>query len=57
MTTSVSAGTATTQAFTDVKDSRSKTNDATATSYAVTSNGPPVAYSGPLKGTQLCGLR
>jgi hypothetical protein len=57
MTTSVSAGTATTQAFTDVKDSRSKTNDATATSYAVTSNGPPVATSGPLKGTQLCGLR
>jgi hypothetical protein len=36
ITTSV-AGATTTQAFTDVKDSISKTYDTTATSYAVTS--------------------
>ena len=44
------------QAFTNVKDSISKTFDATDTSYEVTSNGP-VVTTGPLKGTTFCGSR
>jgi hypothetical protein len=55
ITTSV-AGATTSQAFTDVKDSISKTYDTTAISYAVTSN-DPVVTSGPLKGTTFCGSR
>lgn len=55
MTTSV-IGATITQAFTNVKDSISKTYDATNTSYEVTSNGP-VVTTGPLKGTTLCGSR
>ena len=55
MTSSV-IGATITQAFTNVKDSISKTFDATDTSYEVTSNGP-VVTTGPLKGTTFCGSR
>ncbi len=57
MTTSILAASVTTQAFTDTKDSTSVSLDAAAASYSVTSNGPPVVTSGPLKGTSYCGPR
>ena len=55
MTTSV-IGATVTQAFTNVKDSISKTFDATDTSFEVSSN-VPFVITGPLKGTTFCGSR